>query len=571
MATFVIKRPDGQTVRITAAPGTTKQQALSRYKAAYESGQRAKSETYDPASGMSGAGKFMAGAGKAVVDIGRGLRQIGAEAGNLAGVVSDETVAGLRREQDATAARDAPLMATGAGLAGNIAGNIGTIYATGGALQAPSMLGRAQGVASVGRALSAPATYAQAGAVGAGLGALQPVGENGSRATNTSVGAGLGILGQSLASLAGRIAKPVKGNLNAADQRAVSTLEQAGVPLDAAQKSGSPVLTRVKSALKDNPVTLTAQTQQFEAQNKAFTGAVLRSIGATSGQADEATMGAAKSRISQMFNDVLERNSIQQTPTLIQRMEQVAARSRRMLPGDNNQITRTIDDLAQHAKANGGKIDGRFYNNLRGDIAALESEKGVAPIARELREALDDAFQRGAQQGDAQTLQEARRLWRNMRIIENAIDNEGAGLISPAKLANQFGKQKNRAVGVYGQGDKSILELAKLAKAGKRLIPDKLPNSGTVPRALAQAALPAAAGAVYGGMKEGDLSGAVTYGLGAAAIPYALQRGINNPATANYLASGLGPGQAQNALRAIQGAGVTRLLPIATTPAIVAK
>lgn len=525
---------------------------------------------YSPAD-VSALENFFAGAGKAVVDIGRGIRQIGAEAGNRIGLVSDETVAGLRSQQDENARLDAPLMQTKAGIAGNIAGNIGTIYAGGGVLQAPSMLGRAQGVANLGRAIAAPNSFRSAAAVGAGTGALQPVGTDGSRAVNAGIGGAFGLAGQGLAVGLGRVAQPVRRALSGADRRAVDVLENAGVPLDAAQKSGSPLLNRFKSALRDNPVTLPAQTEQYVRQQTAFTRAVLKSIGANADMADEATMGAAKSNIAREFEDVLSNNNVRIASGFQNRLNVLAGRSKRLVAGDSNQITRTVEDILEHAKQNGGRIDGRFYNNIRGDIAALESERGIAPVARELREALDNAFQQAAKPGDAKRLQDARRLWRNMRVIENAIDNEGGGMISPAKLANQFGTKKNRAVGVYGQGDRSILELARLAKAGKRLIPDKLPNSGTVPRALAQAALPAGVGAVYGGMKEGDMSGAVTYGLGAAALPYLIQRGLNAPVAANYLASGLRAGQTRNALLGLEKSAAVRLLPIAATPAVIAE
>lgn len=573
MPQYIITTPDGKKLKVNAPEGATKEQALAYVRSTYKPQAAPQEQTqpeYSP-SDVPAMENFLAGAGKAVVDLGRGIRQVGAEAGNRVGLVSDETVAGLRSQQDETARLDAPLMGTKAGIAGNIAGNIGTIYAGGGALQAPAMLGRAQGLATLGRTIAAPNTYKAAGAVGAGVGALQPVGADGSRAANTGIGGALGVGGQALAVGLGRIADPIRRSLSGADRRAVDVLENAGVPLDAAQKSGSPVLNRVKSALRDNPVTLPAQTEQYSRQQTAFTRAALKTIGANADMADETTMGAAKANIAREFEDVLTTNSVRIASGFEARVGALANRSKRLVAGDTNQITRTIDDILDHAKQNGGKIDGRFYNTIRGDIAALESERGIAPVARELRETLDNAFQQAAKPGDAKRLQDARRLWRNMRVIENAIDNEGGGMISPAKLANQFGTKKNRAVGVYGQGDKSILELSRLAKAGKRLIPDKLPNSGTVPRALAQAALPAAVGAAYGGIKEGDLSGAVTYGLGAAALPYAIQRGMNAPRAANYLSSGLRSGQARNALLGLERAATLRLLPIAATPAVVSK
>jgi hypothetical protein len=97
-------------------------------------------ETYDPTEGMSGFEKGLAGVGKAFVDTGRGI-------GQRMGLVSPDQVAESRKY-------DAPLMKTGAGIAGNILGNV--------AMAAPTAF--IPGVNTVtGGAL-----------VGAGLGAIQP-------------------------------------------------------------------------------------------------------------------------------------------------------------------------------------------------------------------------------------------------------------------------------------------------------------------------------------------------------------------------------------------------------------
>lgn len=94
----------------------------------------------DPTEGMSGLDKFFAGTGKAFTDLGRG-------AGQLVGMVSADDVAESRK-------RDAALMNTGAGLAGNIAGNIVAL--------APTAL------------IPGANTLGGAAAIGAATGMLQP-------------------------------------------------------------------------------------------------------------------------------------------------------------------------------------------------------------------------------------------------------------------------------------------------------------------------------------------------------------------------------------------------------------
>jgi hypothetical protein len=119
-------------------------------------------DPYNPTVGMSGTQKFLAGAGKAVADLGRG-------AGQMMGMVSEENVAASRE-------RDRPLMETGLGVAGNIAGNIAPFLAT-------SMIPGAN-------------TYTGAALTGAAFGAMQPTTEQDNRLANTAIGGALGVAGQ---------------------------------------------------------------------------------------------------------------------------------------------------------------------------------------------------------------------------------------------------------------------------------------------------------------------------------------------------------------------------------------
>jgi hypothetical protein len=142
---------------------------------------------------------------------------------------------------------------------------------------------------------------------------------------------------------------------------------------------------------------------------------------------------------------------------------------------------------------------------------------------------------------------------------KNAIDESGN--ISPAKLANQFGQKRNRYAGVYGQGDKAILDLSRLAKAGKAVIPDKLPNSGTTARGMMQVAAPAVIGGAYGAYKEGDIGGIGSYALGGALLPFAMQKGLNSPAATRYLTQGITTPMIRNALLAPSRVGLGTTIP----------
>jgi hypothetical protein len=115
-----------------------------------------------------GVSRFMAGAGKAFADIGRGAGTMVTDAIPSAANIGLAT----RKDVDESKMRDAPLMNTGAGIAGNIVGNM--------AAYAP--LAMVPGAATVGGGAL----------IGGGTGFMQPVGTEDSRFQNTAVGTAAG-------------------------------------------------------------------------------------------------------------------------------------------------------------------------------------------------------------------------------------------------------------------------------------------------------------------------------------------------------------------------------------------
>lgn len=142
----------------------------------------------DPTEGMTGMEKFLAGTGKAFVDVGRGVGQV---AGDVAeGVGMDRPKwAPTQSDIEESRQRDAPLMNTGAGLAGNVFGNVAGL--------APLAL--VPGANTIGGGV----------ALGALTGAIQPVGQNDSRTGNVAMG---GVAGGALP-VAGRVLKVGKAAL----------------------------------------------------------------------------------------------------------------------------------------------------------------------------------------------------------------------------------------------------------------------------------------------------------------------------------------------------------------------
>jgi hypothetical protein len=184
----------------------TKEQAIALASArmrlqSQQAGEADMRRMADPTSGMGGLEKFNAGMGKAFTDIGRG-------AGQMIGMgPSAEETAETRR-------LDAPLMNTGGGMAGNIAGNVAAL--------AP--LAVVPGGASV----------VGAGALGALAGGLQPTEGAGERLTNMAVGGGLGAGTQAAT---GPMAKAL-GERAAGKEAALRTQQSQNVVADETLRRG---------------------------------------------------------------------------------------------------------------------------------------------------------------------------------------------------------------------------------------------------------------------------------------------------------------------------------------------
>jgi hypothetical protein len=235
---YTVEGPDGATVDELGAFVSQQAGAHADNVAAETAKMR---KEYDPTIGMSGADKFLAGAGKAIVDTGRGL-------GQLVGAVSRDDVAESRE-------RDSALMHTGAGMTGNIAGNVGMALAPGGLLKGaaavakavPALASAAPMLSAAGGAAMAPSSIPGALAVGAVQGAIQPSTSTHETLQNTGIGAAASAA-MPVVMRAGQVAKSFVDPLYEGGQRKImgnALRSVAGNQADdaaAAMKSAAPLV-----------------------------------------------------------------------------------------------------------------------------------------------------------------------------------------------------------------------------------------------------------------------------------------------------------------------------------------
>lgn len=281
MAKYQVTGPDGSKYQIegpdNADPSDVIKQVTGAHRPqSYDSlgngqiaptGSPAAHDAQSPVS-QSGFQNFLAGAGKATYDLGRG-------AGQMVGAVSRQDVADSR-------AQDAPLMQTGAGKAGMVAGTVADLLPAAFVPGANTMLGSA--------------------AIGAGSGLLQPSTSTSETLTNTGVGGiagpvGLGV-GRALGvgynalkstvqpffnsgqdAIAARTLQTFAGG-QAASQDALTSMAQngqnvlPGVQPTTAELANNAGLSQLERQLSINPDTLNQMTQRMQANRGAMTGAL---------------------------------------------------------------------------------------------------------------------------------------------------------------------------------------------------------------------------------------------------------------------------------------------------------
>jgi hypothetical protein len=409
---------------------------------------------YNATDDMSGTDRLLAGAGKAFVDAGRGVQQLSTGIGNAVGLgrlmpdsFGDAEVERQRQGIADSRERDAALMDTTGGKVGNFAGNM--------ALAAPTA------------AIPGANTVTGAGAIGAGLGLIQPATSGQERLINTGMGAGLGAGGQYLGGkMLGAADDALRNRAAAASQR----------------QSQNAVRDQTLKGALDEGYVVPPSTTNPTAMNTA-----LESI---SGKA--ATQSAAAAKNQRVTNSLVKRDlgladDAPLTRDTLKSVRQKAGVAYRDIENAGNIVAdqQYLDDLVDLVGGNsnvsknfpGAKVSADQSvvdladSLLQGDFtakAALEYSKrlrsqskdnfrsayasGGSPEKLELARAqwdaagaLEDVIERNLQsrgQGDlAENFRKARVTIAKSHSAEAAL-NEGTGNIVASKLVNQLRKGK---------------------------------------------------------------------------------------------------------------------------------
>lgn len=447
MPAYIVKSPDGRTFEVNAPDGATQDQVLAYAKRHFE-GLDAKKRAddadmkrmADPTAGMSNFEKFAAGAGKAMVDTGRGL-------GQMLRLVSREDVAESRK-------RDTPLMNTGAGMAGNIVGNV--------AVNAPL-------------ALVPGANTIRGGAlIGAASGLIQPSASTEETLKNTVIGGAAGAAVPALVT-AGKVAKSFvdpfyEGGRNKIIGRALresagnqvddavrnlQTVKSAvpGVQYTAAEAAKNPGIAAMqRTATAIDPVAMNESAARQAANNSARVSALEEMAGTAGDRAalSELRAGTAEDLYRQAYGQPInlardaatgqfltkaqqaarqgEITKLMRTPA----MQQAAERAKQMMLNDPN--------LYGKANSATGSVQGMDYmRRALGDMIK-EASPNEQRILIGLRDRLDTTLQSiSPKYIEAKNVfAEMSKPINEMDIVQSIVDhavNKATGNLTPAAYA----------------------------------------------------------------------------------------------------------------------------------------
>ncbi len=373
--------------------------------------------------------------------------------------------------------------------------------------------------------------------IGAGIGAL--IGEK-VAPDNPYVSGGLAVLGGATPTMSGRLLNPFQPS--AERQAAATILRGEGVNPTAGQVTGNPVLKAV-----ENPFGTFNENQQ-----RSFTQAAMERTGQRTLARTE-DVDSAFTRIGGEFNRIGRSHDVTSDPALYRDVGN-SLRSYQTNVAPTLQVPRVVGlagDIA--AQAQTGRIPGPQYLAWRSDIGELArsaTDDHLRDAYYGLQRALDNAMERSMQGSpDIGAFREARRQYRNLQPIVNAITSGGEqaaqGLLTPGKLGQAVTRLEGKAGKARGRGD--FTDLVNAANA----IMTPLPNSGTPVRAAA-----AALGGVLG-LGAGPAGVGLGSAAGAIGGPIAAAAAVRNPISRFYLSGRLAPNAGLNRLTRTQRAALS--------------
>lgn len=323
-----------------------------------------------------------------------------------------------------------------------------------------------------------------------------------------------GLLGAQVPNVAASGARGLIPNTTLPRAQMAEELMNRGVPVAPGQLATNPVtrgaydLSRKLSLFNNN---------FGDRQSTAVNRVAANTMGTHADEVTPQVMDATRQRIGNDFESIFGRNTVPIDQQAMTELGDIQSRAvQNLTEAQARDVNRALNTVVDEAANRGGTLPGRTYHAFTSKGGALHvltdnRDPNIAFYGRQIRQALNGAFRRNAQPGDAAALDTAREQYRNMKTLQPLAAKSGEGDLSPMRILSRVStNDKNSAF--TGGGD-----LGLLGRAGQSFL--KPPQtSGTAERAglLGAGGLLATAGSNPVGA------------LGAVALPMVIRRALES-------------------------------------------
>jgi hypothetical protein len=340
----------------------------------------------------------------------------------------------------------------------------------------------------------------------------------------------------------GKIAKPITNQLSPEAKRLAKVAQQEGIPLTAAQATGSKGLGLLEAGFETLPFTAGRQARIAENQFQKLTQSALKKAGVEAMEASPEVIEKAYNDIGGRIGSITKSVNMPIDDLYVGDIIKVVDEYANVIdPLRRPQFEAIASEITK-----GAALGGEAYQKTRSQLGRMakslyNSDPNYANALEGLQEAMDNAVQRVLPQDSAKALQTARKQYASIKTIMKAASSTAkdstSGLLTPTALQNAV-KVNNPTAYVTGSG-----ELNDLARAGGLFLKKSIPDSGTASRSAMQDLLQGRIGtaALGGGIgyASGGTEGAATGAAIGAGLPIALQRAYQTPLIQSYLKNGL--------------------------------
>lgn len=385
--------------------------------------------------------------------------------------------------------------------------------------------------------LSSAPTALQSAGLGAVSGAMQPViGDN-----YASQKIEQGVLGSIFGGAGGAAINAASRALNPQMSAAQKLLSDAGVNLTPGQMAGG-MLSRMEEGVQSIPILGGAVSQAkqrgIEQFNTATLNRVLEPIGKKTDKIGREGFAEVKKEIGQAYDDVLSKIAVTADQQFATDLNNLRAAVQNLPQAQADQFEKLLNNLVLSRFTQAGKMSGEQMKKVESELGRKASNylrdasadmRDMGAALKEAQNILRETVIRSNPQkaGELQKINEAFAMYARVRRATSGLGAED-GVFSPAQLLNAV-KAEDKTVGKagFGQG-KAILQ--DLAEAGKSVLGNKVPNSGTPERLATMGMLAGAPVALVTGAGTGTLAPLAAAGIASSLYTQPVQRMLNKAA-----------------------------------------